>query len=42
VCGINERGKRSDAAVEEIVGCVVRAFEERRSGVALGSGFRKR
>ncbi|MDT5271868.1 MAG: ethanolamine ammonia-lyase large subunit [Acidobacteriota bacterium] len=42
VCGINERGKRPDAAVEEIVGCVVRAFEERRSGVALGSGFRKR
>lgn len=42
VCGINERGKRPEAAVEEIVGCVVRAFEERRSGVALGSGFRKR
>ena len=42
VCGINERGKRPDAAVAEIVGCVVRAFEERRSGVALGSGFRKR
>jgi ethanolamine ammonia-lyase large subunit len=42
VCGINERGKRADAAVAEIVGCVVRAFEERRSGVALGSGFRKR
>lgn len=42
VCGINERGKRPDAAVDEIVGCVVRACEERRSGVALGSGFRKR
>jgi ethanolamine ammonia-lyase small subunit len=42
VCGINERGKRADAAVEEIAGCVVRAFEERRSGVALGAGFRKR
>jgi ethanolamine ammonia-lyase large subunit len=42
VCGINERGKRPDAAAEEVVGCVVRAFEERRSGVALGSGFRKR
>jgi len=42
VCGINERGRRPAAAVEEIVGCVVRAFEERRSGVALGSGFRKR
>ena len=42
VCGINERGKRPAAAVEEIVGCIVRAFEERRSGVALGSRFRKR
>jgi ethanolamine ammonia-lyase large subunit len=42
VCGINERGKRPAAAVEELLGCVVRAFEERRSGVALGSGFRKR
>jgi ethanolamine ammonia-lyase large subunit len=42
VCGINERGKRPEAAVAEIVGCVARAFEERRSGVALGSGFRKR
>ncbi|MET0649540.1 MAG: ethanolamine ammonia-lyase subunit EutB [Pyrinomonadaceae bacterium] len=42
VCGINERGRRPEAAVEEIAGCVVRACEERRSGVALGSGFRKR
>jgi ethanolamine ammonia-lyase large subunit len=42
VCGINERGRRPDAAADEIVGCVVRAFEERRSGVGLGSGFRKR
>ena len=42
VCGINARGKRPEAAVEEITGCVVRACEERRSGVALGSGFRKR
>jgi ethanolamine ammonia-lyase large subunit len=42
VCGINARGKRPERAVEEITGCVVRAFEERRSGVALGSGFRKR
>ncbi len=42
VCGINEKGKRPEAAVEEITGCVVRAFEERRSGVALGAGFRKR
>ncbi|HWW75044.1 MAG TPA: ethanolamine ammonia-lyase subunit EutB [Pyrinomonadaceae bacterium] len=39
VCGIHPRGKRPDAAVEEIVGCVVRIFERRRSGVALGSGF---
>jgi len=42
VCGISERGKRPETAVEEIAGCVVRACEERRSGVALGSGFRKR
>ncbi|MFL6332544.1 MAG: ethanolamine ammonia-lyase subunit EutB [Pyrinomonadaceae bacterium] len=42
VCGVNERGKRPAAAVAEMVGCVVRACEERRSGVALGSGFRKR
>jgi ethanolamine ammonia-lyase large subunit len=36
VCGIHPRGKRPDAAVEEILGCVVRIFERRRSGVALG------
>ena len=42
VCGINKQGKRPEAAIEEITGCVVRASEERRSGVALGSGFRKR
>jgi ethanolamine ammonia-lyase large subunit len=42
VCGINEKGKRPEAAVAEVVSCVARAFEERRSGVALGSGFRKR
>jgi ethanolamine ammonia-lyase large subunit len=42
VCGINRKGKRPEAAVEEITGCVARACEERRSGVALGSGFRKR
>ncbi|HJQ32780.1 MAG TPA: ethanolamine ammonia-lyase subunit EutB [Pyrinomonadaceae bacterium] len=42
VCGIHPRGKRPDAAVEEIAGCVVRAFERRCSGVALGSGFRIR
>ncbi|HEX8355050.1 MAG TPA: ethanolamine ammonia-lyase subunit EutB [Pyrinomonadaceae bacterium] len=34
VCGIHPRGKRPDAAAEEIVGCVVRVFEEGRSGVA--------
>jgi ethanolamine ammonia-lyase large subunit len=34
VCGIHPRGKRPDAAVEEIVRCVVRIFEEGRSGVA--------
>jgi ethanolamine ammonia-lyase large subunit len=42
VCGINVKGKRPEAAVEEITGCVVRAARERRSGVALGSGFKKR
>jgi ethanolamine ammonia-lyase large subunit len=42
VCGINPRGKRPEAAVEEIVNCAARACEERRSGVALGAGFRKR
>jgi ethanolamine ammonia-lyase large subunit len=34
VCGIHQRGKRPDAAVEEIVRCVVRAIDEGRSGVA--------
>jgi ethanolamine ammonia-lyase large subunit len=42
VCGVNAKGKRPEAAVEEIRACVVRASRERRSGVALGSGFRKR
>jgi ethanolamine ammonia-lyase large subunit len=42
VCGIHPKGKRPDAAIEEIVGCVVRIFEERRSGVTLGSGFKSR
>ena len=42
VCGIHQRGKRPDAAVEEILGCVVRIFERRCSGVALGSGFKIR
>ncbi|HLM55496.1 MAG TPA: ethanolamine ammonia-lyase subunit EutB [Pyrinomonadaceae bacterium] len=35
VCGIHPRGKRPDAAADEVLGCVVRMFEERRSGVAL-------
>lgn len=34
VCGIHPRGKRPDAAADEIVACVVRIFEEGRSGVA--------
>jgi ethanolamine ammonia-lyase large subunit len=34
VCGVHPRGKRPDAAVEEIVRCVVRSLEEGRSGVA--------
>jgi ethanolamine ammonia-lyase large subunit len=38
VCGIHPRGKRPDAAADEILGCVMRMFEERRSGVALNSG----
>jgi ethanolamine ammonia-lyase large subunit len=42
VCGIHPRGKRPDAAVEEITGCVLRMFEGRRSGVALGKGYRIR
>jgi ethanolamine ammonia-lyase large subunit len=37
VCGIHPRGKPPEAAAAEIVGCVLRMFEERRSGVALGS-----
>jgi ethanolamine ammonia-lyase large subunit len=40
VCGIHPKGKRPDAAVEEIVGCVSRMLEERRSGVSLGRGFK--
>jgi ethanolamine ammonia-lyase large subunit len=38
VCGIHPKGKRPEAAVEEILSCVVRMFERRRSGVALGQG----
>lgn len=42
VCGIHPKGKRPDAAVEEIARCVVKIFERRCSGVALGSQFRLR
>jgi ethanolamine ammonia-lyase large subunit len=42
VCGIHPRGKRPEAAAEEILRCVLGIFERRRSGVALGSGFRIR
>jgi ethanolamine ammonia-lyase large subunit len=35
VCGIHPRGKRPEVAADEIPGCVMRMFEERRSGVAL-------
>jgi ethanolamine ammonia-lyase large subunit len=35
VCGIHPKGKRPDAAADEILRCVMRMFEERRSGVAL-------
>jgi ethanolamine ammonia-lyase large subunit len=35
ICGIHPRGKRTEEAVNEIVECVVRMFEEQRSGVAL-------
>jgi ethanolamine ammonia-lyase large subunit len=35
VCGVHPQGKRPDSAAEEIMRCVVRMFEVRRSGVAL-------
>ena len=37
ICGIHPRGKPPDAAAEEMLGCVMRIFERRRSGVSLGS-----
>jgi ethanolamine ammonia-lyase large subunit len=40
VCGIHPKGKRPDAAAEEILSCAVRILERRRSGVGLGSRFR--
>jgi len=33
ICGVHPRGKPYDAAVDEIVGCVARMLDERRSGV---------
>lgn len=42
ICGIHARGKQPGAAVEEIARCVKLMIEERCSGVALGSGIRKR
>ncbi|HEV2861395.1 MAG TPA: ethanolamine ammonia-lyase subunit EutB [Pyrinomonadaceae bacterium] len=41
VCGIHPSGKRPGVAAGEILDCVARMFEERRSGVALGSDFRR-
>jgi ethanolamine ammonia-lyase large subunit len=38
ICGINPGGKRPEVAAEEIARYVKRMIEERRSGVALGSG----
>jgi ethanolamine ammonia-lyase large subunit len=40
ICGIHPRGKRPEAAVDEIVGCVVRMFEEQKSGVAFVNGIK--
>lgn len=37
ICGIHPKGKRPEEAVDEIVVCVGRIFEEQRSGVALAS-----
>ena len=37
VCGIHHRGKPPAAAAGEIARCINRVFEERRSGVELGS-----
>jgi ethanolamine ammonia-lyase large subunit len=36
ICGIHPRGRPPEAAAEEIVKCVRRMCEERRSGVGLG------
>jgi ethanolamine ammonia-lyase large subunit len=39
VCGIHARGKPPEVAAAEIAACVKRMFEERCSGVALGTAF---
>lgn len=39
VCGIHARGKPPDVAAAEVTACVKRMFEERCSGVALGTAF---
>jgi ethanolamine ammonia-lyase large subunit len=39
VCGIHARGKPPEVAAAEVTACVRRMFEERCSGVALGSVF---
>ena len=36
ICGIHRQGKHPETAAREICGCVVRMFERRCSGVALG------
>ncbi|MEW6125472.1 MAG: ethanolamine ammonia-lyase subunit EutB [Acidobacteriota bacterium] len=37
ICGINQKGKPADVAVDEIIRLVKRLFAERRSGVALNT-----
>jgi ethanolamine ammonia-lyase large subunit len=39
ICGIHPRGKRPEEAVNEIVGCLVRMFDERKSGVSFHAPF---
>ncbi len=36
ICSINKKGKRSEAAVEDIMRCAIRMFELKCSGVRLG------
>jgi ethanolamine ammonia-lyase large subunit len=42
ICGIHRQGKQPDVAADEIIRCVKRMSEERRSGVILGSERRIR